>query len=99
MSPNVHTAGNQYPPSGSAPKSSERQAQGPPPPPPDVFAPPRMVVPGLSSMTAEGMQSIRDEEDYDLSENEVDESDDNVPDGGGGRGGDGWRCFDGGLGL
>ncbi|KAG6907217.1 hypothetical protein DXG01_009873 [Tephrocybe rancida] len=88
MSSNAHTAGNQHPPSCSAPKSSKRKAQGPPPPPPDVFAPPCIVLPDPTSRTAKGMWSIRDEEDYDLGEDKVDESGDDVPDGSGGGGGD-----------
>ncbi|KAG6916680.1 hypothetical protein DXG01_005853, partial [Tephrocybe rancida] len=67
VSSNAYTAGNQYAPSGSAPKSSKLKARGPPlPAPPDAFAPPRMVLPGLSSKTARGKRSIRNEEDYGL---------------------------------
>ncbi|KAG6907219.1 hypothetical protein DXG01_009875 [Tephrocybe rancida] len=38
-----------------------------------------LVLPGPSSRPAKGVRSIRDEEDYDLGEDEVDDSDDDVP--------------------
>ncbi|KAG6864165.1 hypothetical protein C0991_011927, partial [Blastosporella zonata] len=75
LSSNAHTLGvNAYPPSASAPNpkaGSKRKARGAPPAQ-DMFAPPRMVLPGPSSRK----RNIREEEDYDLGEDEVDESED-----------------------